>query len=375
MGIQMKVLRLSAAVLTASMWLACSASNTEPKSGGSKSGCPDEDPFCDESSSGDSGDSESGGSSEGESSGSGSTSDGGSSVFGGSEQVASIEDFDVVIRTNKPKEKPEGEAADDAKKEEEAKKKPKPQAKPKKPKDGQAVYKVVLHPKGMSFQMGSEQVAKLYERLFEKQYVEIYKKTPVGPQTKALDNELEEKKQILRRNLLEFGNLPSGLDNTPLKGEYSYANNESYTKIDLGNGIIRNFFFFNDSLWKIYDEHDTSQNKKSPLGGTFESAVAYIGEALGAPPKMVEPSPAMNRDFTEAEWRDGSTMVRVVDRLPIIGVVFVSESVQNQLPTLRKNKLRDPTAIDPAVQEVTGPYKPSELEGGKDKDKDKKKKK
>jgi hypothetical protein len=345
MGIQMKILHLSAALLALVGMSACAGTTNEAKSSGdSNSGCPDEDPFCDEG--GDSGSSDTSADDEGGSSS-------GSSIFGGNEETTPLEDFSVVIRTDKPKESKEEEEGEDS-----AKKK-KPKKPTKKPKEGEAVYKVILHPKGLAYQMGSEQIAKLYGRLLDKQYVELYKKTPVGPQTKALDHELEEKKQLLRRHLLEFGNLPTGLDNTPLKGEYSYANNESYTFIDLENGIVRNLFFFDDALWKIYDEHKSGS--KSPLGGSFESGVEYLADQLGAPPKIVEPDYAANRNFREAEWRDGTTLVRLVDRSPTLAVVFVSESVQGKLPSLLKNRLRDPTSVDSTVRDVTGPYKAGEV--------------
>jgi hypothetical protein len=288
-------------------------------------GCPDEDPFCDEDDAGggdsDSGDDVGGGSSDGGGDGGG--------IFGGSkQQKADMSIFDTVVVVKKGK--------------------------------SDKVGKVQLHPGEMKFGMSSEQVAKLYDRLLDKVYVELYKTTPVGPQSKALDYELEERKAQLRRSRLEFGNLPTGLDNGPLKGEYSYNNNESMTKLDLDNGIVRHFFFFNDRLWKIYDE--VTLKADSPLGTGFGSAVAYVKEKIGADPKKIEPDFDRGINYEIAEWRDGSTILRLYNReyQKVVAVVFIDESVQSKLPTLRKNRPVDPTAVDPAVRNITRPTAPED---------------
>ena len=291
-----------------------------------KGGCPDEDPFCDEGDSGggdsDSGDAVSGGSSDGDG-------NGGGGIFGGaSQQKVDMSVFDKVLVVQKGK--------DDK------------------------VGKVKLYPGDLQFGMSSEQIAKVYDRLLDKVYVELYKTTPVGPQSKALDYELEEKKAQLRRSRLEFGTLPTGLDNGPLKGEYSYANNESMTKLDLGNGIVRHFFFFNDRMWKIYDEVTLKAN--GPLGTSFASAVAFAKEKIGTDPKKIEPDYDRGINYEIAEWRDGSTILRLYNReyQKIVAVVFIDESVQSKLPTLRKNRPQDPTAVDPAVREITRPTSPQD---------------
>ncbi len=284
-----------------------------------KGGCPDEDPFCDEDAGGadDSG-SDDGGSDSSAGSGSGE----GGGIFGGAQQQKiDLTIFDTALVVAKGK--------DDK------------------------VGKVKLHPNGMQFGMSSEQVAKLYDRLFDKVYVEIYKTTPVGPQTKALDHELSEKKAQLRRSRLEFGTLPTGLDNGPLKGEYSYNNDESMAKLDLGNGITRHFFFFGDRMWKIYDE--VTLKEGSALGTSFASAVEFAKGKIGVDPKMIEPDYDRGINYQIAEWRDGSIILRLYNReyQKIVSVVFIDESVESKLPTLRKNRPQDPTAVDPAVRDVT----------------------
>jgi hypothetical protein len=346
----MKAWRLMAVVAMAAGIGACATKGSTAKSSddevASTKGCPDEDPFCDEADSSSSGSGstdtpEEGGDEGGESSGSG-AGNGGISPFGGGAASDSprSKDFDLVIAVSRPA---PPAAAKDAK----------APAKPAKP--GPA--KLRLHPAGLAFGMSSEQIAKLYDRAFDKAYLELFKKTPIGPQTDALENELTEKKAQLRRSLLEFGNLPTGMDNSPLKGEYTYNNDESMSRIDLGNGIVRNFFFFGDRLWKIYDEHALGAGR--PLGTSFESAVTFVETNLGIKAKRVPADFSVGRNFDTAEFSDGTILLRLVNREPTVGVVFIDESVEKKLPTLRKNRSVDPTAVDSSVRSATRPAPPA----------------
>lgn len=390
-------LRFSAAVVTALLISACSSSTKSTKGAEdvgspSKDGCSEVDPFCgknasDSKDSKDSsgGDEASSDSSSGSSSGASSSNAGASSA--GAESSTGFNEFKRVITVAKPKEsaaagddkKKDGAKPDGAKPAKDAAKPAKAPAKgAKQPaaKDGVTPYKVVLHPKGLSWGMGLEQISKQYERLLDAAYIEVYKKTPVGPQLDSLDAEVKEKKALLRRNQLEFGNLPTGVDNSALNGEYSYLNNESMTKLDLENGVVRNFFFFGNRLWKLYDEHKLG--KGSPLGESWDSAVAYLTDQLGTKPKLVAGDAAQGRNYDEAEWRDGTTLVRLVNREAshTVGLVFVDESVQLKLPTLRKNKPQDPSAVESSVRAATAPPPPppdSKKDAKKDKDKGKKK--
>lgn len=326
----MKALRLTwiVALSATALMAGCkgSASDADSPDDVSSGGCPEEDPFCDEDKGGgddtpsDSGASEGGGTTPGGS---------GGGIFGGGGSEAakpSMKSFETVLKVQKGK--------DDK------------------------VGKVVLYPDGIKFGNSSEQIAKLYDRLFDAAYLELYKTTPIGPQTKALDAELTEKKAQLRRSRIEFGSLPTGLDNGPLKGEYSYNNDESLTRIDLGNGINRHFFFFSDRLWKIYDE--VALKDGSPFGTSFETAVAYAKGLIGVDPKKIEPDYDRGINYEMAEWRDGTTLLRLYNRegQNLVAVVFVEEATQNKLPTLRRNRPKDPTAVDPSVRDVLRPPEP-----------------
>jgi hypothetical protein len=350
------ILRLAAVVVSAcALSGACGGKSSRPQTSEAAKhrGCPDEDPFCadtggknveDEAPS--SSKKASSASSEGEPSAPSS----GPAAPGKSPESAT--DEIIVIKVSKQAAEPK--ALDkDAKAGKEAKpaaKKPAP--KPGKEEAGKAATTILLYPKGLAWAMGSEQIAKLYDRIFEAQYTELYKRTPIGPQTEALDAEREEKKRLLRQNKLIFGNMPTGMDNTALKSEFTYQNNESMTKIDFGNGLVRNFFFFGDRLWKVYDEHTLG---KSPIGANWESAILYVSDKLGSKPKLLEAGGG--RDFQQAEWTDGTTLVRLINRdyQQVVGVVFIEQSVNGQLLSLRKNRKADATAVDPSVAAATRP--------------------
>ena len=59
------------------------------------------------------------------------------------------------------------------------------------------------------------------------------------------------------------------------------------------------------------------------------------------------------RSFDEAMWSDGETIVRAVNREPVIGLVYVDKSIQDRLPQLRRNKMADPHVMDKDVASAT----------------------
>lgn len=357
-----RMIRLATVIVSAGLLGACGdksgAGARAPEARSTtQGGCPDEDPFCHDKA----GDIEDTATSSSKSAESSAERGGPEPEETGAKSPESPISEIVVVKVAKPVSETEaaekeGKEAKEGKAKAKEKKAP---PKPPKPEDGKVVGTIVLHPKGLSYSMSSEQIAKLYDRLFDAQYLELFKKTPVGPQTEALDAELAEKKRLLRQNRVIFGNLPTGIDNTPLKNEYTYQNNESMTRIDLGNGLVRNFFFFNDRLWKIYDEHTLG---KSPLGKSWESAILYLTEKLGNKPKLYEPGPG--REYATAEWSDGTTLLRLVNRdfQQIVGVVFIEQSIQNQLPSLRKNRKQEVSGVDSSVAAATRPKPPPEPE-------------
>lgn len=240
---------------------------------------------------------------------------------------------------------------------------------------GEMKKRIGLAPKGMRFGLSLESVAKLYDKLFEAEFVPLYKKAEPGTQMQTLDSELAEKKALLRRNKVEFGRLPTGVDNGPLKGEYSYKNGEMMSRVTLKNGTERYLFFFNDKLWKLYDEHKL--RKGGPLGESFKDAVKILTKRFGIAPVISEPDYAKGKNFEEAWWKDSGTIIRAVNREPVLAMVYVDRAVQESIGTYRKNKAEDPHQMDKDVAAVTRkPEPPPDDKTKKDAAaKDKKKKK
>lgn len=74
---------------------------------------------------------------------------------------------------------------------------------------------------------------------------------PAWPAMESLDAEIAEQQPTRRKKILS-GTRAAGVDYSALKGEYTYGNKESMTKLVLRTGVTRNFFF-DDKLWRSYD--------------------------------------------------------------------------------------------------------------------------
>ncbi|HEY3498001.1 MAG TPA: hypothetical protein VGK73_25050 [Polyangiaceae bacterium] len=204
-----------------------------------------------------------------------------------------------------------------------------------------------LSPEGLKWNLGIEGVAKLYDKVFDDEYLPLYKKAAPGPETEALDAELKQRKAEVRRSKLEFGDTPTGVDQTALKGEYSYANGESMGRLTLRSGTERYFFFFNDKLWKVYDEHKLK--KGTPLGETYEGAVKVLAGKFGGQPKKAPANADKGQMFDESVWTTPDMVIRAIDRGNIIAVVYADRDVQENLASRRRNKPKDEMGMDKDV--------------------------
>ena len=207
--------------------------------------------------------------------------------------------------------------------------------------------RIALSPEGLKFDMSMESIAKLYDRNFDSEFLPLYKKASPGPETDALDAELKQRKAELRRSKVAFGQTPTGVDQTPLKGEYSYANGESMGRMTLKSGTERYFFFFSDKLWKVYDAHKLK--KGSPLGETYDEAVKKLGPKFGGPGKRMPAKPDTGQSFDETQWTTADMVIRAIDRGDVMAVVYCDRDTQERLPQLRKNKMKDQHSMDPDV--------------------------
>src|SRR5882724_252643 len=111
---------------------------------------------------------------------------------------------------------------------------------------------IQMTPPGLHFGMSSNELVELYEHVLDQDFVPLYKATPIGPKMKEVDAALAEQKSAFPRSEVVFGNLPTGIDNTPLKGEYNYKNNETMMSITR-QGMTRHFFLQGKRVWKVYD--------------------------------------------------------------------------------------------------------------------------
>lgn len=233
---------------------------------------------------------------------------------------------------------------------------------------------IVLEPEGLQFGLDFKAVASIYDKVLDKAYVPLYRRVQPGPNMMALDAELQEKKLAFRRSRVDFGKLPTGIDQTALAGEYGYKNDESLMSFK-HDGRTRYFFFFQGKLWKVYDEIPLGEG--SELGATFKDALAVLGAKLGVEGRVRDADADEGRRFTEADWVGAKTRVRVLDRSyeDIVAVVYEERETAKALAGLWKANQTDPNAIDPAVLAVTRGAEPEEPIPAKDEKKATSKKK
>jgi hypothetical protein len=221
---------------------------------------------------------------------------------------------------------------------------------------GQYNKNIRLLPRGLSWGISIGVVKKLYDEAFDKEFLPLYRKAQPGIEMKELDEELKDKKALIKRNLVQFGTLPTGIDQTPLKGEYTYRNAESMTRLPHRDGTVRHFFFFSDKLWKVYDEHPLKAGAK--LGTDYEQAVAFLTKKLGAPPKRVEPDFKLKM-YKEAIWSGKETVIRAVDRgASVVALIYADRNVLDNLDNYRRHQADDSGALDSSVSDVLRKQEP-----------------
>ncbi|WP_437690695.1 hypothetical protein [Sorangium sp. So ce176] len=221
-------------------------------------------------------------------------------------------------------------------------------AAPARPADPPATKKTIaLTPPGIQWGMSTKQVAAVIDKMLDEAYVPRYKATSPGVKMRALDAELAEEKSAFRRSRIDFGKLPTGIDATPLKGEYTYLNKESMMTL-IRDGGKRHFFFIQDKLWKIIDEHALGEG--NPRGKDFMSAVTKLASTFGLPGRVTPPDPDKGRYVTEVDWKDAATRFRAIERGDAeIAFAYEDLVTLSSLESLRPNKPTDANAIDPSV--------------------------
>lgn len=178
-----------------------------------------------------------------------------------------------------------------------------------------------LSPTGLQFGMTTVDVALFYDTVLNQDYAPLYAKTSPGLKMKQLDAALAEEKAAFRLSEISFGNAPTRYDNTALKGEYRYANNESMMTLTR-QGVTRYFFFVQKRLWKFYDEWPMKSG--GSLGANYQEAVSILGNSLGIPGRVLARNPAQGLNYPETDWVDSKTHLRAVDRTAenLVGIVL-----------------------------------------------------
>ena len=188
--------------------------------------------------------------------------------------------------------------------------------------------------------------------IIDKDYDPLLRKVSPGVKMKTIEAERDNMKRAFERSLVEFKDIPTGLDSTALKGEYTYKNRESLMSIQRP-GKRRVFFFFGERLWKVYDE--VHLGGASGLGATYGEVVTKLGINVGATGRSVAVDPSKGTLYPTTDWQDATTHMRAVDRTGerIVGVVLEDRSVLQNLAQLRANKPEDIFALDPSIAAVT----------------------
>ena len=209
---------------------------------------------------------------------------------------------------------------------------------------------------GLKFGMSLEQIAKLNDKDLDIEYKKKFLAASPS-QSLQVEEELRDKKAVFRRSRIEFLDTPTGIDQSALKGEYSYGNKESLARMtartrDDGKEIpARNFFFFSDKLWKVYEEYKLGP--KSNLGPDFDSAVKKLTKVFGGEPAKAPADFQKGQPFDEAVWRDGEKIIRAVDRGDTLGMVFVEKATHENLAKLRTHQMVDQHELDKDVKAAT----------------------
>lgn len=206
---------------------------------------------------------------------------------------------------------------------------------------------IALTPQGVAYGMSPKQVAEVIDKVLDEAYKPLYKQISPGVKMKALDAALAEEKSTFRRSRVDFGKLPTGIDATPLKGEYSYLNKESMLSFTR-DGRTRYFFFIQDKLWKIVDEHKLGEN--ATLGKDFQTAADKLKGVYGVAGRVQPADPSKGRMADEVDWKDSTSRLRAVKRGDA-GIALITQELatESNLANLRPNKPADDNAIDPAV--------------------------
>ncbi len=194
--------------------------------------------------------------------------------------------------------------------------------------------------------MSPKQMGDALDKILDDDYRPRYKEVQPGIQMKDLDAQVAEDKSQFRRSRIDFGKLPTGLDSTPLRGEYTYNNKEtmmSFTR----KGEVTYFFFIQERLWKIIEEKKLGDGV--PLGKSYMEAVVKLSTTYGIPGRVRQPD-FVTLNAVEVDWKDATTHLRAIQRSDTaVGLAYEDNGTLANLASLRPNKAVVDNGIDPDV--------------------------
>jgi hypothetical protein len=212
-----------------------------------------------------------------------------------------------------------------------------------------------LMEKELHWGMTHQEVIDAYNKLnglFDREYSPQLAKMQPGSDMQQLEADRDSRKSNFERSFTRFLDTPTGYDVTPLFHEYTYKNDEAIMKV-FKDGKTRYFFYIKDKFWKLYDEIPLKAD--GALGGTFQDAVTKLNQLFNVPARIRPADPTQGLDRTTADWQDGATHLRALDRSSehLLGVVLEDKNTLSNLSSLRPNKPTDPFAIDPSIAAIT----------------------
>jgi hypothetical protein len=221
-----------------------------------------------------------------------------------------------------------------------------------------AVPAVPLEVDGVAFGTSAEDVAKVYDRWWDKHFVSKYRKVNPGPKMKELDFELAEKKKILRRVSI-FDGRSTSLDKSAFREEFEHNSGETMTSVKVvraasegstkGVSYTRRFFFFQDKLWKIYDEYKLEA--QGLFGADFKEATAKVEASAGAGAKRTR---GPDSKYENVTFEAGPARIRLVkladDR---VAIVRSDNALAQEVLDRRAQQAKQPeSGLDEDIQAV-----------------------
>jgi hypothetical protein len=223
--------------------------------------------------------------------------------------------------------------------------------------------------KELHWGMSHAQVTQVYNQTggyFDREYAPQIMKVQPGVQQQQLEADRDNRKLNFDRSYTEFNiGTPTGYDVGALHNEYTYGNGEAVQRV-FKDGKNRFFFYIKDRLWKIYDE--VPLRADAPLGSSYQEAVTKLNSVLSVPGRIRAANSQTGLERTEADWQDGKSHLRAVDRSVehLVGVVLEDRNTLSNLTALRTVKPQDPFALDPSIANITknGVTDPNAAKGG-----------